>query len=120
MLEEQFASVLPYLAVGFVGSGSEHFGFDDGISRDHDFEPGFCIFLPGEDRVSRRDAFLLERAYAKLPGEYGGVKRQPLSPVGGNRHGVHRTAEFFTALTGSPDGCLSAEAWLRIPDHALA
>ena len=28
-----------------------------------DFEPGFCLFLPGEDVVGRKQAFALERAY---------------------------------------------------------
>ncbi|MDD6313165.1 MAG: DUF4037 domain-containing protein [Firmicutes bacterium] len=120
MLETEFSELLPYLAVGFVGSGSEHYGFDDDISRDHDFEPGFCIFLPGEDVVDRRKAFLLERAYAKLPKEYGGAKRQIMSPVGGNRNGVIRTADFYGAAVGSPDGALSLNAWLSIPDYALA
>lgn len=120
MLEKDFAQLLPFLAVGFVGSGSEHFGFDDDISRDHDFEPGFCIFLPGEDVVDRRKAFLLERAYAKLPKEYGGVKRQPVSPVGGDRNGVIRTADFYRAAVGSADGVLPPEGWLHIPDYALA
>ena len=120
MLENDFADLLPYLAVGCVGSGSERFGFDDEISRDHDFEPGFCIFLPGEDVVDRRSAFLLERAYAKLPKEFEGVQRQPLSPVGGNRFGVLRTAEFYAAATGSPTGELSINAWLTVPDTALA
>ena len=40
MLESEFPQLLPYLAVGLVGSGSECFGFDDDISRDHDMEPG--------------------------------------------------------------------------------
>lgn len=120
MLESGFADILPYLAIGFVGSGSEHYGFDDEVSRDHDYEPGFCIFLPGEDIVTRRQAFLLERAYAKLPKEYKNVKRQPISPVGGNRNGVIRTADFYTAKVGVPDGNLSLEAWLHIPDYALA
>lgn len=120
MLESGFADILPYLAVGFVGSGSEHYGYDDDVSRDHDFEPGFCIFLPGEDVVDRRRAFQLERAYAKLPKEYAGVKRQPISPVGGNRNGVIRTAEFYQKAVGSPDGELSVMQWLRLPDHALA
>ena len=120
MLESEFADLLPYLAVGYVGSGSEHYGFDDEVSRDHDFEPGFCIFLPGEDVVDRRSAFLLERAYAKLPKEYEGVKRQAISPVGGNRNGVIRTAEFYQSAVGTPDGTLSTEGWLQIPDYALA
>ena len=67
MLQEEFPQLLMYLAAGLTGSGSECFGFDDEVSRDHDFEPGFCIFLPGEEVVSRKDAFRLERAYAKLP-----------------------------------------------------
>ncbi len=120
MLEEQFPELLPYLAVGFVGSGSERYGFDDEVSRDHDFEPGFCIFLPGEDTVDRRSVFRLERAYAKLPKEYEGVSRQPMSPVGGNRNGVLRTAEFYEAAVGSATGELSADAWLRLPEYALA
>ena len=120
MLENEFADILPFLAAGFVGSGSEHYGYDDEISRDHDFEPGFCIFLPGEDTVSRRRAFQLERAYAKLPKEYAGIKRQIISPVGGNRNGVIRTDEFYLKAVGSANGKLSAEQWLTIPDYALA
>ena len=120
MLEEQFPDLLPYLAAGFTGSGSERFGFDDEVSRDHDFEPGFSLFLPDESIVDEKQAFRLERAYAKLPKEYGGVKRQPLSPVGGNRNGVTRTADWFAAAVGSPDGMLSTEQWLRLPSHALA
>lgn len=59
MLETDFAELMPYLAIVFVGSGSEHYGFDDEFSRDHDYEPGFCIFLPGEDVIDRRRAFRL-------------------------------------------------------------
>ena len=120
MLEAQFPHLLPKLAAGLFGSGSECFGYDDEISRDHDFEPGFCIFLPGEDEVDRRSAFLLERAYAKLPKEFRGFRRQTLLPVGGARHGVLRTGEFFQAMVGAPDGQLTAAQWLTIPEEALA
>ena len=120
VLETQFPELLPFLAAGLFGSGSECFGYDDDISRDHDFEPGFCIFLPGEDLVSRRDAFLLERAYAKLPRSFLGFERSILSPVGGNRHGVIRTSEFFQRMVGEPDGDLDLLQWLSIPEQALA
>ncbi len=120
MLEEQFPALLPYLAVGLFGSGSECFGYDDPISQDHDFEPGFCIFLPGEELVDRRQEFLLERAYARLPREFAGFRRAILQPVGGARHGVFRTAEFFEKKVGAPDGRLSLEDWLAVPEQALA
>ena len=118
MLEE-FKELMPYLAVGMFGSGSECLGYDDDISKDHDFEPGFCIFLPGEDVVDRRKAFLLERAYAKLPKEFMGFKRSLMQPVGGARHGIFRTDEFFNEKIGSPDGSLSLNGWLTVPQQAL-
>ena len=120
MLREQFPELLPQLAAGLCGSGSECFGYDDEVSRDHDFEPGFILFLPGEEAVSRRDAFLLERAYAKLPKEFMGLKRSLMAPVGGPRHGVIRTGDFFTDKTGSPDGALTPRQWLTVPEESLA
>ena len=119
MLEE-FPEVKPYLAAGLFGSGSECFGFDDSVSTDHDFEAGFCLFLPDESVVDRRTAFLLERAYAKLPGEFMGVRRSMLSPVGGARRGVLRTDEFFLEKIGSKDGTLTLHQWLTVPEQALA
>ena len=120
MLKEQFSEVLPYLAAGLFGSGSECFGFDDEVSRDHDFEPGFCIFLPGEDVVDRRTAFLLERAYAKLPKEYGGIKRSLMQPVGGARRGVLRTEEFFRDRLGANPAEIPNTLWLTLPEQSLA
>ncbi|MCF0106204.1 MAG: DUF4037 domain-containing protein [Holdemanella sp.] len=120
MLEKDFPDLLPYIAVGFVGSGSERYGFDDEISKDHDYEPGFCIFIPDEDVIDRKKAFQLERAYAKLPKEYKGIKRQQVSPVGGDRNGVIRTSEFFEKAVGAKDGNLTIQQWLEIPDYALA
>ena len=119
MLENDFAEILPLLAVGLIGSGSECFGFDDETSTDHDFEPGFCIFLPDEDVIDRKTAFQLERAYAKLPKEFMGYKRAMLAPVGGARHGVLRTGEFFEEKIGSKTGELSAQEWLSVPEQAL-
>jgi len=120
MLENDFPHLLPFLSAGLFGSGSECFGFDDEISRDHDFEPGFCLFLPDESVVDRKEAFNLERAYSKLPKEFMGLKRNMLSPVGGARHGVLRIDEFFNEKIGSTDGVLTVEQWFTVPENALA
>ena len=119
MLKEQFPGLMPLVACGLFGSGSECLGFDDETSQDHDFEPGFCIFIPGEDKVDRRTAFLLERAYSKLPKEFMGFRRSLMSPVGGARHGVQRTEEFFTEKIGSQDGILTISQWLSLPEQSL-
>ena len=120
MLREEFPELIPFLAAGLTGSGSECYGFDDEVSQDHDFEPGFCIFLPGENIVDRKTAFALERAYAALPKEFLGFKRALVGPAGGARHGVLRTADFMTDKTGTPDGNLSIWQWMSIPEYALA
>ena len=120
MLRERFPHLLPLVAAGLFGSGSECFGFDDEISRDHDFEPGFCLLLPGEDVIDRRTAFLLERACDKLPGEFMGLRRSLVKPAGGPRRGVLRTADWFEQKVGAADGILTVRQWLTVPEYALA
>ena len=120
MLHRDFPEWEGRIAAALCGSGSECFGFDDELSRDHDFDPGFCLFLPEEDELDRRTAFRLERAYAKLPREFMGCARPLLSPVGGSRRGVFRRSEFFLARIGRPDADLTQEEWLSLPEYALA
>lgn len=119
MLESEFSDCFQLLAIGLVGSGSDCYGYDDEISLDHDFEPGFCIFAPDNSILDEKTFFRLERAYSKLPREFMGYKRSLVKPVGGSRNGVFRTADFYIKKIGSPDGNLSVEQWLSLPDFAL-
>ena len=43
MIEDEFGEQKERICAGLVGHGSECFGFDDELSRDHDFTPGFCL-----------------------------------------------------------------------------
>ena len=68
MLEEQFPQIRDQAAAGLVGYGSECFGFDDEISRDHDYGPSFCIWLPRE--IYREYGAEMQAAYDALPKEF--------------------------------------------------
>lgn len=118
MLRNDFPELEGTIAVGLVGDGSECFGYDDEISRDHDFEPGFCMFVP--DDIDSKTEFRLERAYAKLPKNFEGVDRLKISPVGGSRHGVIKTGDFYLGKIGFPGVPRTFEQWLSIPDSGLA
>lgn len=120
MIHSQFPEIEPLIAVGLCGSGSECFGFDDDISADHDFEPGFCIFIPDGDIIDRRSVFLLEKAYNSLPREFNGYKRSIINPVGGKRNGIISIGDFFESKTGSRSGILSTREWLSVPEYSLA
>ncbi len=119
MLENEFSHIIPFVAVGMSGSGSECFGYDDELSQDHDFEPGFCMFIPDESVVGEKTAFELQRAYDKLPHEFMGFNRSTDSPVGGRRNGVIRIRDFFSSKTGTPDGRLSKKDWFFVPEQGL-
>ncbi len=118
MLNEKFSDVKDRIAVGLVGEGSECFSYDDDISRDHDFEPGFCLFITKKD--DDVFGFKLASSYSKLPKTYMGLKRSAMLPSGGNRHGVIVIEDFYSKFLGSPDMPNSLEQWLYLPTHSLA
>ena len=114
MLEE-FPEIKDRIAVGLAGEGSECLGLDDELSRDHDFEPGFCLWLTKEDE--RAYGFKLSRAYAKLPKEFKGFRRQMMSPLGGDRHGVLIIDDFYNKFLGSAHAPETVREWLYTPEH---
>lgn len=120
MLREKFPEIEKYIAAGLCGSGSECFGYDDELSADHDFEPGFCLFIPDEDMIDGKCAFALERAYSALPREFMGYKRSTEGPVGAKRHGVIRISDFLKEKTGTVDGDLGESDWFFVPEQSLA
>ncbi|MBO4837113.1 MAG: DUF4037 domain-containing protein [Clostridia bacterium] len=117
MLEQQFGDERCRIAAGLCGHGSECFGFDDEISRDHDFEPGFCLWIPQEDEPVY--GFRLFRAYGRLPGEFMGVRMIEKSLLGSRHKGVHTVESFYSFYMGDrvPETCAE---WMAVPDHYLA
>ena len=114
MLHRDFPELEGRVAVGLVGHGSECYGFDDEISRDHDFARGFCLWLTDGDDL--RYGVALSRAYRNLP--LGAATER--SALAEENCGVRRTAFFYRRYTGSPGAPESWQQWLSLPAHALA
>lgn len=117
-LKERFPEYLPRIAAGLVGEGSECFGFDDDISRDHDWGPGFCIWLTKEDY----QAFggVLQAWYEMLPRSFGGYGPRSQSPQGDGRVGVFPVGGFYARFTGLERAPQTLREWRALPESYLA
>lgn len=114
MLRQEFADHSGVIAAGLVGQGSECFGFDDEISRDHDFGAGFCLWIP--ERYYKELGPRLQEAYARLPQDTDSY----LTAERGGRIGVHTMESFYQNLIGRRDAPETPMDWLRIPERFLA
>lgn len=124
MIAEQFSEYKDRIAAGLCGEGSDCFGFDDAVSRDHDWGPGFSLWV--SDEVYGQIGEALEAAYEKLPGEFKGYTRQE-SRQGRGRMGVTTIAGFYGRLLGSDnlknltkDFTAEDINWAQVSDEALA
>lgn len=97
------------VAVGKVGEGSECFGIDDIFSMDHDFGPGFGIFMTREQYA--KDGARLEQFYANLPDTFRGLHR-PVEIPGKPRNGVIVIEDFLSRILD-----LSEEETAYVMEH---
>ena len=97
MIHENFPDYEDRIAVGLVGEGSDCFGFDDEISTDHDYEPGFCMWLLQSD---------YEQIGEALQAEYEGLIERYCREDGVNlflsdRRGVFTVNAFYNRILGT-------------------
>ena len=118
MILERFGNYAERIAAGLVGDGSECFGFDDEISRDHDWGPGYCIWLLPEDYEKISDS--LCEAMAELPRTFAGYGPRAVSDWGEGRVGVFEIAQFYKAFTGLDHVPARLGEWLRLQECYLA
>ena len=118
MIEEQFADIAGQTAAGLAGRGSECLGFDDEISRDHDFGPSFCIWLP-RDLYNRYGA-RMQAAYDALPKEFMGYGARICEEQGRGRVGVLCLEDFYSDILGRDQIPYTAGEWLSMDEADLA
>ena len=119
MLEEKYSDYADRIAVGLVGEGSECLGFDDETSWDHDFGPGFCMWLTGDDYEKIGAA--LQADYDALPKELPGIPARKTMETGSGRVGVFCMDDFFRKYVGVPDVPERGQQsfWLKVSREAL-
>ncbi|SDD79044.1 Tetratricopeptide (TPR) repeat [Sanguibacter gelidistatuariae] len=111
------------IAVGLVGHGSECYGFDDEASRDHDFGPGFCLWLtPGDHAEIGAE---LQADYDALPREFRGVRARvetTRARGAGRRVGVFEIGDFYEQITGYREAPAAdrVHEWLLLEEATLA
>jgi len=112
----RFPDILPAAAAGLVGNGSECFGYDDMISRDHDWGVDFFIWLP--ENLSERIpeiAYWKTRLLEENPPEFPRTRSEY-----GARIGVETVGGFYKSLIGCA-GCPSTlNEWISAPEANIA
>jgi len=117
MLQEKFPELWEKIAVGLAGQGSECGGYDDTVSQDHDFSPGFLIWIPEDDEATY--GFRLSAAYDHLPNTFMGFPVEHRSRMGDGRKGVKTIEGFYRQFSGFAHGPEHWQEWMQIPSWAL-
>jgi len=117
-LERSFPQMISRMAVGLAGEGSECFGFDDALSRDHDWGPSFCIWLNEEDYRLRGSQ--VQAVYESLSCRTPGIPPRQDGPRSGGRVGCLCAPEWYRRYTGFPEGPAANMQWLSVPEAFLA
>ena len=119
LIRSRFPDYENRIAVGLAGEGSDCFGYDDYMSRDHDFGTGVCLWLIDEDM--RRFGNLLSIAYNELAHKQPGFD---LSERLQERRGVMTVHSFYSNILrincDTDNAMLSDDDWLRLDHSCLA
>lgn len=123
LLAERYPQYRSRIAAGLVGHGSQCYGFDDNLSHDHDFGPGFCLWLTDADYHNIGEH--LQADYEALPRTfmgYGPEASTARAQGAGRRLGVFSIGDFFESITGyrQAPAADKPHEWLLLDEPTLA
>jgi len=116
-MERTCPAVLDAAACGRFGWGSECFGMDDAISRDHHWGPRIDLLLP--DKLFHETPETVWRDVSQhFPDTFRGFKLEP-GHVGGAGLAPESIDAFLMRTIGRVTVPVSAEDWLGIPEEDI-
>ena len=118
LIDSQFSEYKSCFAIGLVGEGSECYGYDDVLSQDHDFGPGFCIWLPTE--IYTKIGTQVTEAYNQLPQVFKGFNNDSNTIQGQDRKGVFEINAFYNKFTNCGSFPKDNLEWFRISERFLS
>jgi hypothetical protein len=118
LVAEHFPDYQGRIAAGLVGEGSECYGFDDELSRDHDWGPGFCLWLSADDY--EQIGAELQARYDALPKIFQGYERLLEGPHAGKRTGVFAITDFYRRFIRYDHVPTTLAEWRSLPETYLA
>ena len=116
--EKKLNDIFSLCAFGLVGEGSECYGYDDELSKDHDFGPSVCIWLRKDNYLKYK--YRINKVLETLPKTYLGFRELKESEWGYNRRGLLNTEDFYFKFIGSANPPQTINDWQKIPETALA
>lgn len=128
MIHTEFTDYEKRIAVGVVGEGSDCFGYDDEISRDHDFGIGVCLWLTDEDAQLISEQ--LQQRYQEILKEWHrknfkiSISPESLSGHLVQRRGVNTIRGFYENILGfridPTNPTISNTAWFYTDEWKFA
>ena len=116
-LRENIPDVMACSAAGLVGEGSECLGLDDDVSRDHDWGPAFCLWIP--DDLFRQEFDRIERAVAALPSTFQGYPTRMARERRMGRTGPLPIKGFYRRFLGMDHVPSTWREWMAVPEYHL-
>lgn len=113
VINQYFPELTDRISAGLLGEGSEMLGFDDELSRDHDWGPSFILFLEEQDVQMYRQS-LAAKLNELRPDSFQNINLTKTKAIT-----VQTIDGFYKELTGLPCPPKSIQEWITVRENDL-